>query len=103
MKKWNIPGNYPNSLAQLYKGGSALVLGSIVKNGTRIIAYNWLTQFMSIDSHNGNNNKTTAPRIVIAGVMSGFIETLWLIPFENVKITMIQNQTLANELNRCKI
>ena len=42
---------------------------------------------MSIDSHNGNNNKTTAPRIVIAGVMSGFIETLWLIPFENVKIT----------------
>lgn len=102
MKKWNIPGNYPNSLAQLYKGGSALVLGSIVKNGTRIIAYNWLTQFMSIDSHNGNNNKTTAPRIVIAGVMSGFIETLWLIPFENVKITMIQNQTLANELKRCK-
>ncbi|EMG45608.1 hypothetical protein SBY92_004870 [Candida maltosa Xu316] len=101
MRKWGIPGNYPNSIAQLYKGGSALVLGSVVKNSTRLIAYNWSTKFMSIDSHGGHNNKTTAPRIVVAGVMSGFIETLWIIPFENVKITMIQNQTLANELKRC--
>lgn len=100
LKKWDIPGNYPTSIAQMYKGASALVLGSVVKNATRVIAYNWLTRFMSIDTKN-NSNKTTAPRIVVAGVMSGFIETLWIIPFENVKITMIQNQTLANELNRC--
>ncbi|EER32310.1 hypothetical protein CTRG_03981 [Candida tropicalis MYA-3404] len=100
LKKWDIPGNYPTSIAQMYKGASALVLGSVVKNATRVIAYNWSTRFMSIDTKN-NSNKTTAPRIVVAGVMSGFIETLWIIPFENVKITMIQNQTLANELNRC--
>lgn len=30
LKKWNITGNYPSSLGQLYKGGSALVIGSLL-------------------------------------------------------------------------
>lgn len=102
MKKFKIPGNYPSTLGQLYKGGSALVLGSIMKNGTRLISYNWATKFMAIDSHHGQTNKTTAPRIVIAGIMSATIETAWLVPFENIKITMIQNQSLKNELLRTK-
>ncbi|CAI5756527.1 unnamed protein product [Candida verbasci] len=102
MKKFNVPPNYPNSLNQLFKGGSALVLGSVFKNSTRLISYNWSSQFMAIDSHGHNSNKTTAPRIVIAGIMSAFFETLTLVPFENIKITMIQNQTFQNELNRIK-
>ncbi|KAI5960127.1 uncharacterized protein KGF55_004850 [Candida pseudojiufengensis] len=102
MKKWNIPGNYPSTLGQMYKGGSALVLGEIIKNGTRLISYNWASQFMAIDSHHGQTNKTTAPRIVIAGIMSATIETAWIVPFENIKITMIQNQSLQNELVRTK-
>ncbi|KAI5969933.1 hypothetical protein CANMA_000973 [Candida margitis] len=102
MKKWDIPGNYPATLGQMYKGGSALVLGAVVKNGARLISYNWASKFMSIDSHHGETNKTTAPRIVIAGIMSATIETAFLIPFENVKITMIQNQSLKNELARTK-
>lgn len=102
MKKWNIPGNYPATLGQMYKGGSALVLGAVVKNGVRLVSYNWASKFMSIDSHHGETNKTTAPRIVIAGIMSATIETAFLIPFENIKITMIQNQSLKNELTRTK-
>lgn len=98
MNKFNIPGNYPSSIAQLYKGGSALVIGTIMKNSARLVLYNWLTKFMTTDD--GQHQKISAPRIVIAGVMSGFLETLWIIPFENIKITMIQNMSLNNEIHR---
>ncbi|GMF63617.1 unnamed protein product [[Candida] boidinii] len=37
------------------------------------------------------SGKTTAPRVVVAGLMTGFVETLWVIPFENIKTTLIQN------------
>ncbi|KAK6456777.1 mitochondrial tricarboxylate/dicarboxylate carrier protein [Scheffersomyces xylosifermentans] len=99
MLKWNVPGNYPSSVAQLYRGCSALVLGTVIKNSTRLISYNWSSKVMAIEGHDGSS-KTSAPRMVIAGAMSAFIETLWLIPFENIKITMIQNQSLANEIAR---
>lgn len=103
MKKFNIPGNYPSSIAQLFKGCSALILGSVVKSSARLVSYNWLTKFMAVDSvdmHGKHHRKTTAPRIVIAGAMSGTLESLWVIPFENIKITMIQNMLLTNELAR---
>ncbi|CAK9435526.1 uncharacterized protein LODBEIA_P02530 [Lodderomyces beijingensis] len=102
MKKFKVPGNFPSTLGQMYKGGSALVLGSVIKNGTRLISYNWASKFMAIESHGGETNKTTAPRIVVAGIMSGTIETAWIVPFENIKITMVQNQSLSNELARTK-
>lgn len=104
-KKWNIPGNYPGSIAQLYKGGSALVLGNVVKSSARLISFNWATKFMSMDAHDEQGNhtlKSSAPRIVIAGGISGFIETLWIVPFENIKITMIQNMSLQNEIVRSR-
>lgn len=104
-KKFGLPGNYPSSLAQIFKGGSALVVGSIFKNSARLVLYNWLTRFMAIDINESagmQKQKTTASRIVIAGAMSGIIETFWIIPFENIKITMIQNMTLSNEKARAK-
>lgn len=100
MKRWKVPGNYPLTLAQLYTGSSALVIGSILKNLTRLILYNWLLKFMSTGVDSEHHQKVSAPRIVIAGAISGFIETLCIIPFENVKITMIQNMTLQNELTK---
>mmetsp|Transcript_6972 Transcript_6972/g.8842 ORF Transcript_6972/g.8842 Transcript_6972/m.8842 type:complete len:387 (+) Transcript_6972:31-1191(+) len=99
MHKFNMPGNYPSTIAQLFKGGSALVIGTVMKNSARLVLYNWLTKFMTLDGSDGHK-KISAPRIVIAGVMSGFLETLWIIPFENIKITMIQNMTLHNEILR---
>lgn len=104
-QKFGIPGNYPSSLAHIFKGGSALVVGSIFKNSARLVLYNWLTRFMAIDiseSEGMQTQKTTASRIVIAGAMSGIIETFWIIPFENIKITMIQNMTLSNEKARAQ-
>lgn len=102
-KKFNIPGNYPSSMAQVFKGCSASVLGSVVKSSARLVSYNWLTKFMAIDSVDGHGNhhtKSSAPRIVIAGAITGTLESLWIIPFENLKITMIQNMLLANEIAR---
>lgn len=103
--KFKIPGNFPGSLAQVYRGGSALVCGNVIKTSARLIAFNWATQFMAIDAHDSEGHhqlKSSAPRIVIAGGISGFIETLWLIPFENIKITMVQNMTLTNEIVRSR-
>lgn len=103
MHKFNVPSNSPVSIAQLYKGCSALVTGSVVKNSARIFLYHWLSNFMSmelVDSHGNHIKRTTAPRIVIAGIIVGFIETLLIIPFENIKITMVQNMTLKNELSK---
>ncbi|RLV92556.1 putative mitochondrial carrier [Spathaspora sp. JA1] len=98
MKKYNIL-NGPHTLGQMSKGCSALVIGSVLKNGTRLISYNWASKFMAIERE---TTTTNAPRTVIAGVISAFFETLWIIPFENVKIIMVQNQTLVNEMNRVK-
>lgn len=103
--KFKMPSNTPSSLAQIFKGGSAYVTGSIIKNAARIILYRWSSNFMALETQDAQGNaikKTTAPRIVIAGIMSGFLETLWIIPFENIKITMIQNMSLYNELNNTK-
>lgn len=102
MKNYNIPGNYPNSIAQVFCGSSALILGNVAKNQARLISYNWATKFMSLENHHGDTLKTSAPRMVIAGAMSAFIETLFIIPFENIKITMIQNMTLHNEIGRSR-
>lgn len=103
MLKYHLQGNFPGTLAQIFKGSSALVIGSVFKNSTRILLYNWLSKFMAIDTYDSrgeHKQKTTAPRIVIAGLMSGFFETLCLIPFENIKIAMVQNMTLVNEITR---
>lgn len=105
MTRFHIPSNAPNSLAQLFKGGSALVMGNVIKNSARIFLYNWLSNFMALEVQDAKGHqikKSTAPRMVIAGIMSGFIESLWLIPFENIKVTMIQNMSLVNEISRCK-
>lgn len=103
LAKFKLDAQFSSSLSQLYKGGSALVIGSLFKNSARLILYNWLTKFMAIDTydeHGQLKRKTSAPRIVIAGAMSGFIETLWIIPFENIKITMIQNMLLQKEIRK---
>uniref|UniRef100_A0A0L0P0B3 Mitochondrial carrier protein n=1 Tax=Candidozyma auris TaxID=498019 RepID=A0A0L0P0B3_CANAR len=97
LKKFNAPGFQPSSIAQIMKGSSALVTGNVLKNFTRILLYNWSSNFMAIDSRS-DQKKTSAPRVVIAGAMSATIETFLIIPTERIKITMIQNQILANEI-----
>lgn len=103
LSKFKLEAQFANTWGQIYKGGSALVIGSLFKNSARLILYSWLTKFMAVDTHAEDGvrkRKTSAPRIVIAGAMSGFIETLWIVPFENIKITMIQNMLLRKEIQK---
>lgn len=97
LNKFNAPGFQPGSIVQIMKGSSALVTGNVLKNFTRLLSYNWASNFMAIDSRHDDSKKTSAPRVVIAGAMSATMETVLIIPTERVKITMIQNQILANE------
>lgn len=96
MARFKVPDNKARSYEQLMTGSSALVLGNVVKSFARLTLYNWATNFMATDTH-GDHKKTSPPRVVIAGAISGFIETMWIVPFERIKITMIQNSLLAHE------
>lgn len=85
------------SIAHVMTGSSALVVGSVLKNSARLVSYNWASNFMAIETHS-DKKKTSAPRVVIAGAMSGFAETLWIVPFERIKTTMIENRLLVAEV-----
>lgn len=85
------------SVSHVMTGSSALVAGSIIKNFSRIVSYNWASNFMAIDTRS-DKKKTSAPRVVIAAAMTGFIESLWIVPFERIKTTMIENRLLVGEI-----
>ncbi|OBA20120.1 mitochondrial carrier [Metschnikowia bicuspidata var. bicuspidata NRRL YB-4993] len=93
--QFNVTQDF-SSIRQIMTGSSALVTGSIIKNFARISSYNWASNFMAIDTLS-EKKKTSAPRVVIAGVMSGFMETIWIVPFERIKTVMIQNNLLEAE------
>lgn len=97
LKKFNAPGFQPSAINHIMKGSSALVTGNVMKNFTRLLLYNWASNFMAMESRN-DTKRTSAPRVVIAGAMSATMETVLIIPTERIKITMIQNQILATEI-----
>jgi hypothetical protein len=80
------------SFKYFFSGCGALNLGNGLKAGSRFIVFNSASKFMATD-----HGKTSAPRLVIAGAMTGFIESLWIIPFENIKTTMIENATTLSK------
>jgi len=86
----NLPGSKQLEIFHQFKyyfsGCGALNIGNALKSGSRFYIFNSASKFMSTE-----NGKTSAPRLVIAGAMTGFIESLWIIPFENIKTTMIEN------------
>lgn len=77
---------YNHQFKYYFSGCGALNIGNALKSGSRFIIFNSASKFMSTE-----NGKTSAPRLVIAGAMTGFVESLWIIPFENIKTTMIEN------------
>lgn len=96
LTKYNVTQSV-TSIHQFMTGSSALVAGSVIKNFARIVSYNWASNFMAIETLQ-DKKRTSAPRVVIAGAMSGFMETIWIVPFERIKTTMIQNRLLVAEI-----
>lgn len=94
-----LTGKYPprveilgNQFKSIFSGSAALNLGNALKSSSRFIVFNYASKFMSTES-----GKTSAPRLVVAGAMTGFVEALWIIPFENIKTLMIENSVRANQ------
>ncbi|ODV58405.1 mitochondrial carrier [Ascoidea rubescens DSM 1968] len=83
---------YPSKIQYYFAGLGALNLGNALKASSRFIVFNSASKFMAND-----NGKTTAPRVVVAGMMTGFIESLWIIPFENIKTLMVENAVVLNQ------
>lgn len=96
LKRYNITQSL-TSISHVMTGSLALVAGSVTKNFARFASYNWASNFMAIDTHR-DKKKTSPPRVVIAGAITGFVESLCIIPFERIKTTMIQNRLLSAEI-----
>ncbi|ODV83708.1 hypothetical protein CANARDRAFT_9272 [[Candida] arabinofermentans NRRL YB-2248] len=75
-----------NSIRPLFTGCMALATGNVLKASTRFLIFNKFSNFMANDS-----GQTSAPRVVVAGLLTGAVETVWVIPFENIKTRMIEN------------
>lgn len=62
----------------MFRGASALIAGNSLKALARYSVYNSATQFMTDSS-----GQVSAPQVVVAGMMTGFVESLVIVPFES--------------------
>lgn len=67
-----------------FTGCSSVVTGNAVRALFRYSVYNQATKFMM-----DTDGTTSAPQIVVAGMMTGLMESLIVVPFESIKTTMI--------------
>lgn len=82
-----------DSMKPIFSGCSALAFGMALKGCGRMWVFNQLQKFMSDGGPDGN--ATSAPRVVVAGLMTGSLETLLVIPFENIKVRLIESSMIT--------
>ncbi|CAI8499269.1 hypothetical protein CAS74_003732 [Pichia kudriavzevii] len=80
-----------DSIRPLFKGCLPLSIGMATKGATRMFLFNSFNRFMS-----ENRGVNSAPQVVVAALMTGMIESIVSIPFENIKVRMIENSMVAN-------
>lgn len=80
-----------DSMRPLFTGCLPLSIGMALKSSSRMFLFNFFSNFMS---SNNSNSKTNAPQVVVAGLMTGVLESFWSIPFENIKVRMIENSMI---------
>lgn len=78
-----------DSMRPLFTGCLPLSIGMALKSSSRMFIFNQFSTFMAQDDGN-----TNAPRVVVAGLMTGILECFWAIPFENIKVRMIENSMI---------
>lgn len=89
------PFNMMHQLKVYFAGCSALNVGTLLKTATRFTTFDRACQLLH-DPENPNGT-ISGPRLLAAGVITGFMESLLVIPFENIKTTMIENALLLSE------
>ena len=85
----------PHMSSVFYKGSSALAAGNAAKTLIRFRVYNWATKFMTQDSGKHPSSVARAPQIVVAGLLTGIVESMVIVPFESIKTTMIESSALG--------
>ncbi|GBB94447.1 hypothetical protein RclHR1_02360005 [Rhizophagus clarus] len=75
----------------LYKGLSALVIGTAAKAGVRFLTYDQLKTLLQDE-----NGKVSGPRSMLAGLGAGMVEAITVVtPTETIKTKLIHDQTRA--------
>ena len=74
-----------------FTGTSILSICGITKTFLRFGTFGLATEFLSKETSLG---LTPGVRTALAGIITGAVESVWIIPFENVKTVMIQNTML---------
>lgn len=90
----SVPGapvfNVMYPLKVYFAGCSALNVGALFKTFVRFTTFEKACQLMR-DPGLPETSPLSGPRLLVAGTITGFMESLWIVPFENVKVTMIEN------------
>ncbi|QNP99334.1 Hypothetical protein YALI2_E00650g [Yarrowia lipolytica] len=90
----NLPGAaawVPPDFGKVYFTGlSAVAIGAATKAVVRVSTFTAFSKFMADE-----DNRTTAPRVVTAGLLTGITESFIVVPFESIKTTMINRVQVA--------
>ncbi|SCU95506.1 LADA_0G15984g1_1 [Lachancea dasiensis] len=88
-----LPGAPPfemmHQVKTYFAGCAALNVGTLLKTATRFTTFDSACQLLR-DPESGSS-MLSGPRLLAAGVITGFMESLLVIPFENIKTTMVEN------------
>lgn len=79
-----------------FAGCTALNLSAIVKTSVRFATFDKACQILR-DPNLPKDSLLKGPRLLLAGILTGAVESLCIIPFENVKVTMIENSLQLSE------
>ncbi|SCU86425.1 LAMI_0D02014g1_1 [Lachancea mirantina] len=88
-----------NMLHQLkfyFAGCSAVNVGTVLKTAARFTTFEKACDLMR-DAEDQKGAPLTGPRLLLAGAVTGFMESLLVIPFESIKTTMIENALVMSK------
>lgn len=77
-------------LKRYFTGASVLNVGAVLKTSARFTTFETACKLLK-DPDLPRDAPLTGPRLVMASILTGTVESIWIIPFENVKTTMIEN------------
>lgn len=89
----SLPNAHPFNMMHQFKyyfsGCAALNVGTLFKTVTRFTTFEKACQLLKDPS--SPSAFISGPRLLMAGAITGFMESLWVVPFENIKTTMVEN------------
>lgn len=79
-----------------FTGCSAVNIGAILKTSVRFWTFDKASEWVRPPDL-PRDAKLTGPQLLMAGTLTGTMESLCIIPFETIKVAMIQNSLVSDE------